>query len=201
MFVRKHVTSSEQVRVVYDDLYIHQWLPSHISQLAWLVRLLEAEPGQTLLDVACGDAQMGQVAREAGLVYYGVDISYMAVQAAHHQGVLVGDGARLSFADNRFDYVTSIGSLEHYLDMAQGVRKIARVLEPDGRACVLVPNAFGLTWNVLHVWRTGDLFDDDGQPIQRFGTRGDWYRLLVENGLEVCRTFGYERVWSRTAAE
>ncbi|MFQ5855675.1 MAG: class I SAM-dependent methyltransferase [Anaerolineae bacterium] len=193
--------SPEQLRLAYDELYSQHWLPPRASLLTWLVRLLEARPGQTLLDVACGDAQLGRVACQAGLIYYGVDISHVAAWAAHHAGVFVGDGAHLPFADNRFDYVTSIGSLEHYLDMAQGVHEIARVLKSDGRACVLVPNAFGLTWNVLRVWRTGDLADDDRQPIQRFGTRSAWHRLLVQNGLEIRRTLGYERAWPQTVEE
>ena len=201
MFANQRVTSSEQARAVYDKLYTRPWFPPRTSLFAWLVRRLEAQSGQTLLDVACGDAQLGRVAQEAGLAYYGVDISCVAVKTARQPGVLVGDGTRLPFPDNHFDYVVSIGSLEHYLDIAQGVRELARVLKPDSRACVLVPNAFGLTWNVLRVWRTGDLADDDGQPVQRFGTRCAWHRLLVQNGLQICRTLGHERTWPRTAPE
>ena len=201
MFARKHIASTEQLQAAYDELYTQRWLPSRASLFVWLMRLLKMQPGQLLLDVACGDAQLGQFAQEARVVYYGVDISYVAAQIARRERMLVADGARLPFVDNTFDHVTSIGSLEHYLDMAQGVREIARLLKPDGRACVLVPNAFGLTWNVLRVWRTGDLADDDGQPIQRFGTRNAWHRLLTENGLKVCRTLGHERDWPRTMAE
>jgi SAM-dependent methyltransferase len=201
MFSREHTSSTAEVQAVYDRLYGQGWMSPRVSLFTWLVRALDAQPGQTLLDVACGDGQLGRVARAAGLVYYGVDISPLAVQAAHHPEVLVGDGARLPFPDNCFDCVTSIGSLEHYLDMSHGVREIRRVLKADGLACVLVPNAFSLTWNLLRVWRTGDLADDDGQPIQRFGTRGAWERLLIENGLQICRTLGYERMWPQTAAE
>ena len=196
------IGSPKQLRAAYDALSSRSWLPPRTALFTWLVRLLEVQPERTLLDVACGVAQLGQAERQAGLIYYGVDISPVAVRTAvHRERVLAGDGARLPFADNCFDYVTSIGSLEHYLDMAQGVREMARVLKSEGRACVLVPNAFGLTWNVLRVWRTGELSDDDGQPIQRFGTRSAWYKLLVKNGLEVRRTLGYERAWPRTIEE
>jgi SAM-dependent methyltransferase len=201
MFVRAHTTSPERVREAYDALYTQQWMPPRAALFDWVVRLLGARPGQLLLDVACGDAQLGQPAKRSGLIYYGIDLSGMAVRAAHAERVLVGEGAQLPFADDRFDRVASIGSLEHYLQIEQGVREIARVLKPDGMACVLVPNAFGLTWNALRVWRTGDLADDDEQPIQRFGTRGAWQRLLAENGLLVRRTLGYERSWPRTSAE
>lgn len=201
MFSRKYASSTAEVQAAYDRLYGQRWMYPRVSLFTWLVRVLDAQPGQTLLDVACGDAQLRRVAREAGLVYYGVDISPMAVQAAHYPEMLVGDGTRLPLPDNCFDFVTSIGSLEHYLDMSQGVREIRRVLNPNGLACMLVPNAFSLTWNLLHVWRTGDLADDDGQPIQRFSTRGAWERLLVENGLQIRRTLGYERTWPQTGAE
>ncbi len=201
MFVRKHVASSEQVREVYDDLYTDGWLCPRPSQFLWLIRLLQVRPGQTLLDVACGDAPMMPAAQKAGLVYYGVDISPVAVRQAHHPKVMVGDGASLPFADGQFDYVTNIGSLEHYLDMARGVREMARMLKPEGRACILVPNAFGLTWNVLRVWRTGDLSDEDGQPIQCFGTRVAWCKLLTHNGFKIHKTLGYERNWPLTRRE
>lgn len=201
MFVRKHATSSSEIRAQYDQLSAHHWLPPHSSLLAWLVRLLAARPGQTLLDVACGDGQLRSVAQQAGLIYFGLDISSVAVQAAGGDNFLVGDGAFLPFGDNSFDRVASIGSLEHYLDMAQGIREMRRVLKRDGLACIVVPNAFGLTWNVLRVWRTGDLFDDDGQPIQRFGTRGAWTRLLVQHGFTVHRILGHERSWPRTMGE
>jgi SAM-dependent methyltransferase len=201
MFVRKHVTASEQIRAAYDDLYAHHWLTSRTSQFSWLMRLLQPKPGRILLDVACGDAQMIQAAQKAGLVYYGVDISCIATQQANDPKVFVGDGAHLPFSDHQFDYITNVGSLEHYLDMAQGVREMTRVLKPEGRACILVPNAFGLTWNVLRAWRTGDLFDEDGQPIQRFGTRKAWRRLLTQNGLKIYETLGYERSWPSTKME
>jgi hypothetical protein len=56
---------------------------------------------------------------------------------------------------------------------------------------VLVPNTFGLRWNVLHVWTSGDVCDD-GQPLQRYGTRRQWARLLEAGGLAVERVLGTE---------
>jgi SAM-dependent methyltransferase len=100
-----------------------------------------------------------------------------------------------------FDYVVNIGSLEHFLDMEQGVREMARVLKPDGLACVLLPNLFGLTWSVLRGWRTGDIDIEDRQPVQRFGTRKAWQRLLDTNGLKVQRVIGYERVLPASLTE
>ena len=201
MFTLKKVTSSEQLCAVYDTLYAQSWLPSRTSLLRWSINLLEGEPGQLLLDVACGDAQMAPLARKAGLMYYGVDFSPVAVEKAHTKTVFAADGQHLPFASQTFDLVTNIGSLEHFTEMSRGIREMARVLKANGKACILVPNAFGLTWNVLHVWRTGNLADDDGQPVQRFGTRGAWEYLLQTNGLHIDRTIGHERRWPRTTTE
>ena len=144
------------------------------------------------------DAQLAAAVQPTGLIYFGVDISLSALQAAHHQELAVSDGAHLPFHDESFDFVTSIGSLEHYLDMERGIHEMARVLKPGGQACVLVPNVFSLTWNVLRVWRTGDLADDDGQPIQRFATRKAWSRLIEDNGLQVFRVLGLGLMLART---
>jgi hypothetical protein len=71
------------------------------------------------------------------------------------------------------------------------------VLRPGGHALVLLPNTFGLLSNILYVWRTGQVFDD-GQPLQRYGTNGQWRQLLEDNGLRVEHTYKYERAWPRT---
>jgi SAM-dependent methyltransferase len=201
MFTVKHCNSLDLVRARYDELFADQWLPVRYALFTWLGRLIEAREGQTILDVACGDGQLGDIARKAGLSYYGVDISIVAAHASHDCRVFVADGAKLPFPSGQFDHVACIGSLEHYLSPEDGLREIARVLKRSGRAYILVPNAYAVTWNALRVWRTGDLADDDRQPIQRFATRRAWERLLAKNNLELCETLGYERAWPRTAAE
>jgi hypothetical protein len=74
---------------------------------------------------------------------------------------------------------------------------MARVLCPGGLAVVLLPNAFGLFGNILHVLHHGEIFDD-GQPLQRYATRASWERLLRDNGFVVRDVFGYERELPRT---
>jgi SAM-dependent methyltransferase len=201
MFTIKHRTEPNAIRAAYDDLYRGRWIHTPVALYAHVVRLLEPIRGGALLDVACGNAPLAHAATAAGLHYYGVDSSRVAIRSSGECGAMVGDGSQLAFANSSFEYVVNVGSLEHFLDMDTGVREMARVLKNDGRACILVPNAFGLTWNILNVWRTGQLADDDGQPLQRFGTRQAWHDLLEANGLIVLRTIGYERSWPNTWSE
>lgn len=201
MFDVKKAISLKQVQTAYDQLYRQSWLPPNDALFDWLIQKMDVHSGSSMLDIACGDAKFSQYAYRYGLKYHGIDISYEAANQVADRSVLVGDSAALPFPNNYFRYVTCIGSLEHALDIEQGVREMARVLKPDGKACILVPNAFSLTWNMLHVWRTGDIFEEDGQPIQRFGTRGAWERLLTNNGLNTVHVYGYERCWPQTRAE
>jgi SAM-dependent methyltransferase len=204
---REPIRSPREARAAYNRIYRdpHTWLFLRYSLARWLLNLIHPRPGSSLLDVACGDGALLAVARSEGVKGYGVDISDQAVRLACRTlgaGVAVaGDGESLPYPDGAFDYVTNIGSLEHYLDMERGAREMARVLKPGGLACILLPNAFGLTWSVWHAWRTGELSDDGYQPLQRYGTRRAWQTLLENNGLNVQRTVGYEQNWPRTADE
>ncbi len=192
----------------YDRLYTHghsDWLVKQMaSRYIWLVSLLPARRGQRLLDVSCGSGALLQAAMQRGLVAYGVDISTVALQQVRTQlpdaEPVCSDAESLPFADRTFDYVTNIGSIEHYLHPERGVAEMARVLKPDGMALILLPNAYGLLGNVLHVMRHGDVFVDD-QPLQRYATRAWWTRLLEDNGLVVFKTVRYERELPRTRAD
>ena len=130
---------------------------------------------------------------QRGLRAVGVDLSFQAVLAGSGQGVGLGvaNGEQLPFSDAAFDYVTNIGSLEHYIDPQAGMCEITRLLTPDGLACILLPNSFSLMANFLCAWHTGRT-SDDGQPIQRFAARYEWQDLLQANGLRVIRTVKYE---------
>lgn len=204
---REPAQTSMEMRDAYNRLYQlpHVWLSRRYSLSRWLLRLIRPRPGCAMLDIACGEGALLAVARSAGLVCYGVDISDQAVGlAALRVGdrvAVAGDGERLPFPGDSFDYVTSIGSLEHYADMGRGITEMVRVLRPGGSACILVPNAFGLTWSVWNAWRTGRLADDEHQPIQRFATRCVWHELLEDHGLKVQRTLGHEQPWPRSSRE
>ena len=140
-------------------------------------------------------------AQEARLKTTGIDLSPAAVKAASlvvpSSNLTVANAENLPFKKGLFNYLTNIGSLEHYFNPARAIKEMSRVLAPTGLALVLLPNTFGLLGNIFHVWRTGDVFDD-GQPLQRYGTPVQWSTLLQENGLRVIRVIKYEREFPRT---
>ncbi len=185
----RHAAGSPQAS--YEALYRSTGLGRGPAFVERLLSWLDVQPGQALLDVACGEGALVSRAWQRGLEAHGVDFARAALRRVQAGHVVVANGEALPYADNSFDRVASIGSLEHYERPLVGARELARVLRPQGLALVLLPNAFGLRWNVCYVWRHGDVCDD-GQPIQRYGTVGQWSRLLSSAGLVVQRIIGWE---------
>lgn len=201
-----HVASSlDELRTSYDELYTHGWMKAHANTIPAraMLDLLNPTPGATLLDVACGMGHLLRLASDRGLRTYGVDLSPAGVaqgrQIVPEAALSVGDGERLPWPDNTFDYVTSLGSLEHYMHPLVGMAEIGRVLRPQGRAVILLPNSHDLK-SLYHVARYGDVMTQL-QEFERFATRGAWEAMLQANGLAVERVGkfngGYGRVFRR----
>ncbi|MCB9148961.1 MAG: class I SAM-dependent methyltransferase [Caldilineaceae bacterium] len=172
----------------YDAFYQERELLMRDSFYMWLIELLEPTPGRDLLDISCGHGRLVQLAMRKGLHAIGLDFSIAGMERGIKKTPKArwvnGDGEQMPFADASMDYITHIGSLEHYLTPARGAAEIARLLKPEGKACILLPNAFGLFGNIRYVRRTGEIFDDR-QPLQRYATRATWEMLLTQGGLQI----------------
>jgi len=76
----------------------------------------------------------------------GVDIALSTARLAksnrngHRAHMLVADVRDLPFADGSFDYIYSMGTIEHLPDYEQAAVELYRVLAPGGRAIIGVPN-------------------------------------------------------------
>jgi ubiquinone/menaquinone biosynthesis C-methylase UbiE len=139
-----------------------------------------------LLDVSCGEGHLLQWAsRLYHLETWGIDLSTVALeisgQNAPEARLARFDGTALPFPNSTFDYVTNLGSLEHYSDIPQGIREMARVLRPEGRVAILLPNSYFLADTVWLVWRTG-YGPSHQQSLERFATFGEWRGMLEEGG-------------------
>jgi SAM-dependent methyltransferase len=188
------IRHTRETQAAYDQIYTGEAIHQMDSFFIWVCELLQVNRGARLLDIATGRGQMVEFARLRSVESIGIDFSWVACQRAGTRapgGAINADAQRLPFASTSFDFATNIGSLEHFEQMDIAVQEMARVLKPGGKALLTVPNSFGLRWNVQYAWRTGDV-DDDGQPLQRYGSRRQWECLLQANGLKVERVLGYE---------
>ena len=180
--------TTQEVRSWYNRRYASLGLGSMRPLEAYppFLDLLDVRPGATLLDVSCGSGFLLQAARRRGLAAYGVDLSDAAVRLAHQVSpdsqVAVGAGEDLCFRDASFDYVTCLGSLEHFLDVSRGLQEMQRVAKPGAQFCIMVPNRDFAGWKLLGHQGTAQ------QDInERLLSLAEWRRTFEQQGLRVRR--------------
>ena len=153
--------------------------------------------------MACGLGDLLDMAVERGSVPYGIDISSVALQKGKSEHpayrVVEGDGEYLPWASNTFDYITCVGSLEHFINPDTGAQEIARVLKPSGLAAINLPNSHHLQ-AIYNIYKTGSILPEL-QDFERFATRHEWQGLLEENGLRVKAVYKFNTGFSRIFKE
>ena len=178
--------TEQDIRAWYNRRYADRGLASMRPPEAYQVFLdaLAVQQGRTLLDIACGTGFLLHAAAQRGLKTFGTDISEEAArlsrQTSPESEVAVGKGEDLQFPDGIFDYVTCIGSLEHFLEMNKGLAEMKRVTKPDALFCITVPNS-----NFLY-WRVSGRHGTEQQDInEHLMSLNEWKGLFADNGLEV----------------
>lgn len=185
------VTNGGSIQHAYNDFFRERKIIMRDSFYLWLLEVAGVRPGQLLVDVACGNGRLVQLAATRGIRAVGLDLAIEgivdAAQTSKTAQWVVGNGQCLPMPDQCADVVMSIGSLEHYANPTEGAAQLARIVKPTGLVCILLPNAFGALGNIRHVIRSGEVFDDE-QPIQRYATRRTWEVMLNNGSLHIERT-------------
>jgi len=147
---------ADELKACCADVYAHpavRWLldgdlhPGGKATTRRALELIEAGPGERLLDVASGDGASAILAAgERGCEVVGVDYGAPAVQdateAAQREAPAAeiefvrGDAESLPFPDRSFDLVLCECSLCTFPDKARAAAEIARVLRPGGRVAI-----------------------------------------------------------------
>jgi len=112
-----------------------------------------------VVDVGCGVG--GETERLTGpdRLVIGADYSGGTVREASQKHGAAGklqfmasDGSRLGVRDGSVDNIVSSHIIEHFVNPALHVIELARVLQPDGTAFVITPNAPADFENPFHVY-------------------------------------------------
>jgi SAM-dependent methyltransferase len=184
--VEQHAPQHDDIRRFYDAEYYADG--GHAGGVPWHMRKIASRlgplAGRSVLDVACGTgAWLGELAGR-GAVPAGIDISARAIAAARARlpGADLREGVAetLPFESDRFDLVTCMGSLEHFLDQPGALREMRRVARPDAQVLILVPNAGFLT-------RRLGLYRGTGQVAVRETVRplDEWARMIRDAGFSI----------------
>jgi len=177
--------------------------------LEWLA----AKPGESILDLGCGDGQLTQRIAATGAKVMGVDTSAAMVAAARALGVKAEEASAesLPFPDRAFDAVFSNAALHWVRDQDAMMAEVHRVLKPGGRfvaemgghgniaairvalMSVLGQHGYGDREDGVNYYATADGY---GRRLERHGFSVDQIALiprptaLAESGMEGwLRTF------------
>ena len=164
-----------------------KYYPVYVHKMAFVSKYLEQQPRDAkIVDLGCGEGILVEQYRNQGFDIVGVDYNYES------DCVLRGDITKLDFDDASLDLVMALDVIEH-LDFEQqekAIREIRRVLRPEGRALLTIPNlahfasrvTFALTGKLL---RTSTIDRHKGdRPI------GEYIDLCRNHGLKLVSRRG-----------
>ena len=134
---RDQIEAAEAYEELLVPALFGEWAP-RVAAAAGL------QPGQSVLDVACGTGVLAREAAalvgESGVVGLDRDPGMLTIASRLAPGVSWGTGEAesLPFPDRRFDRVISQFGLMFFFDRRQALREMLRVLAPNGRLAIAV---------------------------------------------------------------
>ncbi len=187
--------NAKQLKAKYDSDYRDGKFGGPAYTHRWIIDIMRPKAGGRLLDIGCGQGHLLARAAEAGMSTYGIDISGEAIKRARENSpsstLVCGDAHGLIWDDGYFDYITNIGSLEHFLEPERCLGEMRRVLKAGGRACIMLPNAHYYRHLINKALKKKE--PTSYQEIERFAPLGEWSRLLEGNGFSVDKIYKYNK--------
>jgi len=126
-----------------------------------VIKWLNPQQGEQILDVACGRGGLTLRTCAAGSHTVGLDLSeagmkwaaLSAIHLRHNCSFVAADAHQLPFRDACFDKVVSSSALEHFQHDGKALMEMNRVLKPNGVLVLTVDSftyPFDDTWTARH---------------------------------------------------
>lgn len=186
----------------WPDLYdAHSTQYYRRCEIALIQRVLAAPRGKTVLKLdlwnEAVNTRLLQWIEAQGARVFGMDLSSVTTRRARHNferqeqaGHFVqGDIRGLPFASGTFDFVYTMGTIEHVREYEVAIREVHRVLRPGGTAVIGVPHKWDLFLRPLLVWFL-DRFDLYPYSPERAFSAAELRATVERNGLTVERRTG-----------
>ncbi|WP_026122200.1 class I SAM-dependent methyltransferase [Nocardiopsis halotolerans] len=188
--------------------------PNTVMEEPALLRELGAVTGLDVLDLGCGDADLGRILLEAGCrSYLGVDGSGAMVERARAR--LRGSVGRVEHADMEdftaspagFDLVVSRLALHYVDDVAPVLASALRWLRPGGRMVFTVPHpvltchdARSASGRPRQDWVVDDYFASGPRQREWMGEPVTWHHRTVEDYVRALHGAGFSLTALRECA-
>lgn len=175
----------DTLKTFYDEVYYanDQKAPQNYRHLNALAAKFDIGKSHQVLDIACGLGEWLKVCESRGAGVYGIDLSSKAIEFCQ-KNIPAGEfyaqpAENLPFVTDQFDYVTCLGSLEHFVEPVNAIKEMVRVAKPDAKFILLVPNADFLTRKLKLYAGTNQ---KDAKEVVR--TLDEWQEMFEAAGLE-----------------
>ncbi len=151
--------------------------------------------GERLLDLGCGDGSFAALAKRLYQEVFGIDISSSALKVARERGATVCqlnlNEDELRFPAEYFDAIVCFHVIEHIFDPVDILRKVFRVLKPEGQFLLTCPNI--LQWRKLITLVFSQSFPrTSGDPMGYDGGHLHYFTLRDMEGL--LRAAGFREI-------
>jgi demethylmenaquinone methyltransferase / 2-methoxy-6-polyprenyl-1,4-benzoquinol methylase len=133
-------TMFDRIAPVYDAM--NRVMTAGLDQ-RWRRKTVQAvvQPGDRVLDAACGTGDLAIIAAKAGGTVTGLDFSEAMLERARRKSSDVewirGDLLALPFGDDTFDSATVGFGIRNVADLPGSIAELCRVLRPGGRLAIL----------------------------------------------------------------
>jgi ubiquinone/menaquinone biosynthesis C-methylase UbiE len=170
---------------------------------------LDPQPGERLLDLACGTGAVAERAAERGAEVTGVDLAPALIETARERAAerglaveyRVGDAEHLDLPDGSFDLVASACGVMFTPDHSASAREVARVTRPGGRIALAnwtptggLARMFGVMAPFQPAPPPSNPFDwGDESRVREL--LGEWFELEFEEHVSTLRTTTGEEYW------
>lgn len=153
-----------ELKAYYLEHFNYKWYEEHLpfkrmqaahrwQRMAPVFSRYGIQPGR-LLDIGCGHGLFVAQAKKGGWSALGMDYPSLATRHARetlHLEIIEGDLRRVvsegRAGERSFDFITAWHCLEHDTDPLSCLTSIAKLLSPQGKVLIAVPNAeaFGVS--------------------------------------------------------
>jgi trans-aconitate methyltransferase len=153
--------------------------------LEWLA----AKPGESILDLGCGDGQLTERVALSGANVVGVDASPEMVRASRERGIeaIEASAEALPFDSGAFDAVFSNAALHWVRDHDAMMSQVHRVLKPGGRFVAEMGGHGNIA--AIHVALMAVLqrhgFGEREEGVNYYPTPESYGRRLTGHGFEI----------------